>query len=368
MNHSHRHFVEHLKNSMSNCAILCFLSLGILCFILLSPSKLSNPLISSNSPNSSLKTLKLPVDELELVLEKASAPNKTVIIAVVNRAYVEQSVNAQTTMLDLFLESLWLGEDTRNLIDHLLIVAVDQIAYDRCRFRRLHCYRLVTDGVNFRGEAVYMSEDFVKMMWRRTLFLHQVLKRGYSFIFTDTDVMWLRNPFSRLSKNDTDDLQISVDMFNGDPRSSKNLINTGFYYVRSNNKTISLFDTWYSLKDNSTGKKEQDVLSDLMRVGLFQQLGLQVRFLDTRYFSGFCEESKDIKAVTTVHSNCCRHISAKLRDLAVVLRDWKKFKAVREKYPAVERNETWNWNFKWSGHFGCWNSWKLTNQNVSTVN
>lgn len=110
--------------------------------------------------------------------------NKTVIIAVINRAYADQDMKADTTMLDIFLDSLWLGEDTKKLRDHLLLVAVDQTAYDRCRFLRLNCFRLETDGVDFRGEQLYMSQDFIKMMWRRTLFLSEVLKRGYSFIFT----------------------------------------------------------------------------------------------------------------------------------------------------------------------------------------
>lgn len=123
------------------------------------------------------------MDELEAALDKASMPNRTVIIAIVNRAYVEGG-DSVTTMLDLFLESFWVGNATRPLLDHLLVVAVDQTAYDRCKFRGLHCYRLETDGVDFTGEKVYMSQDFIEMMWRRTLFLLDVLKRGYSFIFT----------------------------------------------------------------------------------------------------------------------------------------------------------------------------------------
>ena len=168
--------------------------------------------------------------------------------------------------------------------------------------------------------------------------------------------MWLRNPFEKLRLNETEDLQISVDNFNGDPQPEHNLINTGFYYIRSNNKTISLFDNWYSKKDNSTGKKEQDVLLDLLRHGIFKQLDLQVRFLETEHFSGFCQDSGDVSAVTTVHANCCRHISAKVRDLTVVLRDWKRFKATVTKYPKVARNITRS--FRWSPHTGCWDSWK----------
>jgi len=103
----------------------------------------------------------------------------------VNKAYVEQDVNGDTiTMFDLFLSSFWLGEGTRSLIDNLLIVAVDQTAYDRCQFLRLNCYKLETDGVDFEGEKFYMSQDFINMMWRRTSFLLEVLKHGYNFIFT----------------------------------------------------------------------------------------------------------------------------------------------------------------------------------------
>ncbi|KEH27047.1 nucleotide-diphospho-sugar transferase family protein, putative [Medicago truncatula] len=54
---------------------------------------------------------------------------KTVIIAVVNKAYVEQDVKGDAiTMFDLFLSSFWLGEGTRSLIDNLLIVAIDRTA------------------------------------------------------------------------------------------------------------------------------------------------------------------------------------------------------------------------------------------------
>ncbi|TKY68901.1 Nucleotide-diphospho-sugar transferase [Spatholobus suberectus] len=138
--------------------------------------------------------------------------------------------------------------------------------------------------------------------------------------------MWLRNPFTRLSKNEMEDLQISTDTYLGDPWLKNHLINTGFYFVRSNNKTISLFETWYGQKDNTTGKKEQDVLLELIRSGIIEHLGLRVRFLDTLYFSGFCQDSKDFRAVTTVHANCCRSIIAKVADMKAALCDWKRFR------------------------------------------
>ncbi|XP_028804710.1 uncharacterized protein At1g28695 [Neltuma alba] len=315
------------------------------------------------SPNSSSSAaIDEAGDELDAALARATMgekKKKTVIITVINKAYAEADVEPGTAMLDLFLESFWVGEGTRPLVDHLLIVAVDRTAYELCQFRRLICYKLETDGGDLETEKVYMSNDFIEMMWARTYFLLEVLKRGYNFVFTDTDVMWLRNPFSRLSKNKSEDLQISTDKYLGDPWSENHLINTGFYFIRSNNKTISLFETWYSKKHNSTGQKEQDVLLDLIgRYGIIAELGLRVRFLDTLYFSGFCEDSKDLRVVATVHANCCRSIAAKVRDLKVVLRDWKQFKKLVSYKRLANTNLTAN--YRWKGHFGCWNSWNAS--------
>lgn len=159
----------------------CANSLSILCNLkLITNSLWIQFLQNSTSDYDSVK----PRDELELALAKASMANKTVIIAVVNKAYANQETGAVTTMLDVFLDSFWLGEGTRPLVKHILLVTVDQTAYDRCQFLHLNCFRLVTDGVDFGGEKLYMSEDFIKMMWRRTEFLLEVLKRGYNFIFT----------------------------------------------------------------------------------------------------------------------------------------------------------------------------------------
>lgn len=123
---------------------------------------------------------KIHGDKLEEALAGASTEDKTVIITIVNKAYVE----GDKPMLDIFLDGFWLGEGTEDLIKHLLIVAMDQTSYKRCMFLHLHCYKLETDGVGFIGEKLYMSKDFIKMMWERTRFLGDILKSGYSFVFT----------------------------------------------------------------------------------------------------------------------------------------------------------------------------------------
>nr|CAD1844979.1 unnamed protein product [Ananas comosus var. bracteatus] len=279
-----------------------------------------------------------PKDELEIALQRSSMKNRTLIISVLNKAYAEEN-----GLLYLFLKSLREGEDTESLIKHLLLVAVDETAFNRCKHLNLHCFLLNTTNTSLSTEQLFMSEGFLAMMWQRIRFLGDVLKRGYSFIFTDMDVLWLRNPFSELNREE--DMQMSIDMFNGNPYDDFNGINTGFFFVASSNKTIALFDEWYASRNNSKGVKEQDVLNHMKSKGAFRRLGMKVRYLDTAYFSGFCQDSRDFKKVTTVHANCCRTVKAKISDLSSVLRVWKKFV-----------NGTLNVN--WPVHSACHSSWK----------
>ncbi|KAJ0970733.1 hypothetical protein J5N97_018692 [Dioscorea zingiberensis] len=277
-------------------------------------------------------------DELEKALKGASMDNRTVIISVLNKAYAKEN-----GMLDLFLRSFQQGEDTEFLLKHLLLVAVDQESFERCKLLGLHCYKLVTDGVDFSKEELYMSTDFIKMMWRRTLFLGDVLRHGYNFIFTDMDILWLRNPFVKFG-HEGEDLQISCDWYNGRPFDHSNTINTGFYFVTSNNKTMTLFDWWYKSRNETAAIKEQDVLAKMKSMGAFQRLGMKVRFLDTMYFSGFCKTSQDFKEVCTVHANCCRSVKAKLADLTASLEVWKRSNGTS--------------TAKWPPLHACKNSWK----------
>ncbi|XP_042044980.1 uncharacterized protein At1g28695-like [Salvia splendens] len=119
----------------------------------------------------------LPRDELGIALARASTADKTVIVAVINEAYVESDY---PSMFDLFLEGFWVGERTRPLLRHLVVVSMDKAAHERCLFRRLNCYLLVAGGGGFSSEKLYMSGEFIEMMWRRTAFLLEVLHRGYN--------------------------------------------------------------------------------------------------------------------------------------------------------------------------------------------
>lgn len=87
------------------------------------------------------------------VLKNAAMPNKTVIITSVNQAYW----SSPNSIIELFLESFRVGEGTQALLDHLVIIAMDEESYERCKVIHKHCYYFRIKGADFSREAVHVS-------------------------------------------------------------------------------------------------------------------------------------------------------------------------------------------------------------------
>ncbi|KAL1560707.1 hypothetical protein AAHA92_10890 [Salvia divinorum] len=311
-------------------AVVLAASIGLM-YIVLGQSQYS-PLqspISTETPGSEsesslfhiLKSEDKEEKELDLILKKASMKDrKTVIITTVNAAWMEPS-----SIFDLFLESLKIGNETQKYLENLVVVALDPEAYRRCVSLHPYCYSLTTEGVDFSGETKFMSGDYLKMMWRRIDFLRSILEMGYSFIFSDADVAWMRDPFSRLYGGG--DIQFSTDLylFNSS-RSRHNLPNAGFFYVKSNPRTVQFYKRWYSKRLDSPGVNEQDVLRKMMFDSFVNETGVDIRFLDTAYFGGWCEADQDLDVVVTMHVNCCSKLKSKIHDMQMFMEDWKNYK------------------------------------------
>lgn len=141
--------------------------------------------------------------------------------------------------------------------------------------------------------------------------------------FQDADVMWFRDPFQRFHSNA--DFQIACDRYLGNPDDVNNLPNGGFTYVISNNRTIPFYKFWYKSREYYKGMHDQDVLNEIKSHPFIKKIGIRMKFLDTAYFGGFCEPSKDLNLVCTMHANCCVGQPNKVHDLKILLEDWIKF-------------------------------------------
>ncbi|XP_059275353.1 uncharacterized protein At4g15970-like isoform X1 [Lycium ferocissimum] len=286
-----------------------------------------------SAQGSKKKKKKQQKSKLDKVLEKAAMGDKTVIITALNAAWTEPN-----SIFDIFLKSFRVGNQTKPLLKHVLVAALDQTAYTRCLEKQLHCYALTTKGVDFSGEALYMSEDYFKITWRKIYFQRIVLEMGYNFIFTDGDILWLRQPFVHFYPDA--DFQISCDHYSYDYKNLNNSPNSGFHYVKSNQRTVQFYKFWYNAREAHPGKHDQDVLNMIKFNPFIKDIGLKIRFLDTALFGGFCEPSKDLNLVCTMHANCCIGIDNKMHDLTMALDDWEKYMALPGD-ERVSKPQTW---------------------------
>ncbi|XP_058724124.1 uncharacterized protein At4g15970-like [Vicia villosa] len=270
---------------------------------------------------------------LEKILKEAAMKDKTVILTTLNEAWA-----APNSVIDLFLESFRIGVHTRRLLNHLIIIALDQKAFLRCQAIHTYCFLLVSEGDDFHEEAYFMTPRYLKMMWRRIDFLRSVLEMGYNFVFTDADIMWFRDPFPRFHHDA--DFQIACDHFTGDFDDIYNRPNGGFNFVKSNNRSIEFYKFWFSSQETYPGYHDQDVLNFIKVDPFIDDIELKMKFLDTAYFGGLCEPSKDLNQVCTMHANCCYGMDSKVHDLRIMLQDWRHYLTLP---PSLKRLSVISW-------------------------
>ncbi|CAO2815183.1 unnamed protein product [Amaranthus hypochondriacus] len=256
--------------------------------------------------------------ELRKLLETASTKEKTVMLTYINSAWA-----APNSIFEIFLESFRIGNNTAYLLNHLLAIAVDAAAYARCQTLVSHCYLLNESSSALAHQVTFMTPSYLDIVWSRLTFLQTILTLGYNFVITDNDVVWFRDPFPHFTPES--DFQTSCDHFNGREYDINNHPNNGFLFVRSNNRTIKFYEFWASSRPKYSNMHEQDAFNRLKYDPAFYQFGVKIRFLDTAYFGGFCQPSKDLDKVCTMHANCCVGLHRKIADLNTTLNVWKTY-------------------------------------------
>jgi hypothetical protein len=122
----------------------------------------------------------------DVVARAATADDRTVIITCVNHAWA-----APGSLLDLFLESFRIGDGIAHLLSHVLIVAMDPPAMERCRALHPHCYLYTMPGVDFASAKFFLSKEYLELVWSKLKLQRRVLQLGYNFLFTVSSILLL---------------------------------------------------------------------------------------------------------------------------------------------------------------------------------
>jgi len=271
------------------------------------------------------------------LLPKVAMEDRTVIITPVNEAWARPG-----SLLDLYLESFKNGEDIAHLVNHVLVVALDSLGFERCKAVHPHCYllRVATTTANMSSAKRFNSRDYLELVWAKVTFQQRVLELGYNFLFTDADMIWFRNPFRHIALYA--DMSCSSDDFKPSRAPMAQPLNTGLYYMKSTNRTIEMVRYWRAARARFPGRHDQWVFVAIKRE-LVSKLQVRIEPLDTVYFGGFCEYHDDPERACTMHADCCIGLENKVHDLRDMAADWNKYTSL----PPEERRKN-KAGFKWT--------------------
>jgi WD40 repeat protein len=154
-------------------------------------------------------------------LIKSRAINNDIVVSFSNFSFTDFALN-------------WIKSLQQLKITNYLMFALDQNSYNFFVQRNICSYLIdKTDKLFTEESQNFGSLGFIAICNVKPWLVHELLKAGFNVVWSDTDIVWLRDPFPVFYYNKSIDLQIQSD---------DDDICAGFFYAKSNAKTIRFFD------------------------------------------------------------------------------------------------------------------------------
>ncbi|XAR51997.1 hypothetical protein NMG60_11006819, partial [Bertholletia excelsa] len=255
------------------------------------------------------------------MLKKVSMQDMTVILTILNKEWARPG-----SVLDIFLESFRLGEGTSHLLNHLLIFTVDGQGFRYCRSVHLHCFNLENYRFNFSAWNTFQGQQSHKLGWRKIELLAEIIKLGYSVVFTDADVTWLRNPLPHILSSVEIATACELHAEDGQGQEGKRA-DGGFFFMKSNDRSVEFLNYWRVVRVVYPNFSPQSAFEMIRAEGMADQIGMRIKYLPTNHFGSFCNWGKDLSQVVIAHAKCYQGITKKVEHLRHMLNVWENHKA-----------------------------------------
>jgi len=105
--------------------------------------------------------------------------DRTVILTILDETWASPG-----SVLDLFLESFRIGQGTKRFLNHLVVVALDNQAFQYCNSLHPHCFQLAPFESKIAAEKGLTSPDLLLLNKMRNVIMLQVIELGYNLVFT----------------------------------------------------------------------------------------------------------------------------------------------------------------------------------------
>ncbi|GJP42901.1 hypothetical protein CLOM_g2431 [Closterium sp. NIES-68] len=274
---------------------------------------------------------------------------KVVILVAVTMGYAEMLMSFVCRLRGL------------GLADNLVVAALDEDLYRFAFSQGLAVYHEQV-SVGYQGlnskDCVFGSQCFRQFTKLKSRSVLKVLKQGYSVLWTDVDIVWFSDPLPDLLSYGPGTFPIQSNEPNGSiPGTGIRRINSGFYFARSDKKTIEAFEA-ITAHAATTKLSEQPSFYDILCGVKGENLvagkeeckwdnGLRTIFLDRKvYPNGAVHNYWDHEDVL---GNCLKNGCTILHNNWIAGKDAKKNRFLVNKfwhYDPERRMCTWRWHSK----------------------
>lgn len=262
---------------------------------------------ATSQKNSQTSGVSRRLMSLNEALENVALPDKTVMLMTFSLGFKK--------ILRMWLQRMHKGQGTEPYIQHFLVITWDSESLEACWSFNLTCYLDSKEGTEgsarkFKWSKKYISygtKNYYAMVFRKVELIEIILRKGFNVLFSDADVMWLKDPFPYLQG--PADVMVSTDWYTYDPNFKGIRANTGFLFLRSNRRTKDFVHYWHDNHDVRFPDMHDQEVFDLIcphldpHVG--KTIGLSMHFLDIRAMGTLCKLQNDtLWELVTLHGAC----------------------------------------------------------------
>ncbi|KAF0925234.1 hypothetical protein E2562_015643 [Oryza meyeriana var. granulata] len=237
---------------------------------------------------------------LEMLLQLAADMNRSVVLAVAGASYRDMLMS-------------WVCRLRHLRITNFVVCALDQETYEFSVLQGLPVFKDQLSPMNVSFDDCHFgTQCFQQVTKVKSRIVLKILRLGYNVLLSDVDVYWFHNPMPFLHSLGPATFAAQSDEFNmTGPINLPRRLNSGFYYARSDNATITAMEMIVKHATNS-GLSEQPSFYDILcgkdganRIGddtcLEPNTNLTIVFLSRDMFpngaySGLWEKKHDVQS------------------------------------------------------------------------
>ena len=151
---------------------------------------------------------------------------ETKLLSYVNGGYLDFALNWLKYIRELDMQSL------------VIMYCLDDESFERMSEEKdIECKRWISPNFHIETTSEFHQKGWDALMWNKMEAAHKLLTEGYNVLYADTDINFLKNPLSDLEKICEDgNYDVAFQVAGGAS------ICPGFFYAKSNEKTIHLFN------------------------------------------------------------------------------------------------------------------------------